>query len=89
MESRHWERAKEIFAQALDQAPETRAVFLTTACGDDGDLFQDVSRLLDAHSRSSGALSLPLIPLVSAGHRKNHPTIRPPRWWPTDSRSLA
>ncbi|MEO8100079.1 MAG: protein kinase [Acidobacteriota bacterium] len=75
MENNHWERAKEIFSQALDQSPQMREALVRAACGADDALFHDVVRLLDAQRRSSRTLSRPLMSLVLSG-----PTEEPPRF---------
>ncbi|MCY2954924.1 MAG: serine/threonine-protein kinase, partial [Planctomycetota bacterium] len=46
MVDRHWEKAKEILADALELTPEARAAFLARACGDDKQLRQEVENLL-------------------------------------------
>jgi serine/threonine protein kinase len=66
MESAHWARVKEIFADTLDQAPDTREEFAREICGTNEALLRDVLRLLQSHSRASGTLSQPLFPLALA-----------------------
>ncbi|MEM7762693.1 MAG: serine/threonine-protein kinase [Pseudomonadota bacterium] len=46
------ERASRLFSEALALAPNARQAFLTTQCGGDNALFDEVSTLLDAASQS-------------------------------------
>ncbi len=78
MENGHWERAKELFSRALDEPPETRHAFLRRACGADDDLFHDISRLLDAQSRSSTELSRPFLQLALGAPRDEPPRFEAP-----------
>ena len=78
MESAHWTRVKEIFSEALDQAPDAKEKFAREACGDDLAVLQDVLRLLDGHSHASGTLSQPMFP-VALGEAPE----QPPRFSPS------
>jgi hypothetical protein len=49
-----WQRAQELFEQALNRRPEERASFLTEACGDDAELRAEVESLLE-HDAQAGA----------------------------------
>jgi len=46
-----WEQVEAIFHDALERAPEERAAFIESACGDDPELRELVSRLLAGHER--------------------------------------
>jgi len=48
MSTPHWERAQELFHEALERDEATREGFLQEACGDDVDLLGEVRRLVDA-----------------------------------------
>ena len=60
----HWSaerfrRADAVFDAALDLTPNERAPFVERACAGDAELCADVERLLRAHDRSDGFLSVP------------------------------
>jgi len=62
-----WERAKELFAAALERAPADRAAFLDQVCGPaEADVRREVETLLTAHQSSESFLSTPPAAL---GHR--------------------
>lgn len=50
MNADRFQKVKEIFSGALEQAPENRAAFLLDQCGGDIDLRSEVESLLSAHS---------------------------------------
>ena len=52
-------RAKDIFADAIEQAPESRALFVQSACSGDGELLAAVTALLDAHAAASRFMHAP------------------------------
>ncbi len=49
MTENHWQRAQEIFAEALECAPERRDTLLNRVCADDADLRAEVESLLRHH----------------------------------------
>ena len=49
MQTERWQRLDEIFQSALDCDPQSRAAWLDTACGKDGELRCEVDSLLAAH----------------------------------------
>ena len=66
-------RAKELFLDALEQAPEERAAFVASACRGDANLSARVEALLSAHARAERRLpeacSVPFAPgLAFARH---------------------
>jgi eukaryotic-like serine/threonine-protein kinase len=52
-----WSRVKDLFAAALEQAPEQRSVFLTQACGENKAVLEEVESLLSAHAAPEGLLA--------------------------------
>src|SRR6187455_1606030 len=54
MTPERWQRAKEIFQQALDLPATERAVFVADATGDDATIRAEVESLLTAHDREDG-----------------------------------
>jgi len=70
-----WRRIKEVYQEALARDPESRAVYLGEACGDDDALHREVLELLhyDAQAEARSFLEQPAIelppPLVAAGQR--------------------
>jgi serine/threonine-protein kinase len=46
-----WARVQELFSQALEETVADRAAFLTSQCGDDTALLEEVASLLEAHER--------------------------------------
>jgi serine/threonine-protein kinase len=65
-----WDEVDRLFGEALDVALEDRPTFLKEACGDDPELFDTVSRLLDSSDRASDILPGPGTQLLRAafGH---------------------
>ncbi|MFL6196243.1 MAG: tetratricopeptide repeat protein [Thermoanaerobaculia bacterium] len=55
----HWLRADEVFAQALERAPEDREAFLDRACAGEPELRRKVERLLAADERDGSFLERP------------------------------
>jgi serine/threonine-protein kinase len=51
-----WARARPIFEQAVDEAPEVRAAFVTERCAGDAALADAVARLLQGDAREAGVL---------------------------------
>ncbi|MBA3633911.1 MAG: PD40 domain-containing protein [Acidobacteria bacterium] len=78
MSNRNWKKAKEIFGDALEFAPENRAVFLDKVCDDDESLCREVESLLTRldiypafspdgkqivfNSKKSGTINIAVIP---------------------------
>src|SRR6266849_3634329 len=64
----HWERAKQLFAQALEVTPEKRELFLATACAGEESLRKELESLLSAHVQAKGFMESPTLgdPLVPA-----------------------
>jgi tetratricopeptide (TPR) repeat protein len=54
MTAQRWEKIKEIFDSALDQAPEERASFVERACAGDEELRHEVTRLLREFEKAEG-----------------------------------
>ncbi len=48
MDSRRWERVKDLFAAALEKDPAARDAFLDEACAAEPELRAEVDSLLDA-----------------------------------------
>lgn len=58
----HFDRAAAIFEAALDLQPDTRAVFIAQACGNDGALRAEVESLLEHDKRAdAGFLRSPVV----------------------------
>ncbi|MGB7266090.1 MAG: serine/threonine-protein kinase [Terracidiphilus sp.] len=57
-----WEKVKELFDAALQRDPSERAGFLSSACGSDISLREELESLLAAYE-SSGCLSCPALPI--------------------------
>jgi eukaryotic-like serine/threonine-protein kinase len=60
-----WQRVTELFEQALEYAPEARAEFLTSACGSNLDLLQEVESLLAEHEAEANFLESPAVAAVA------------------------
>lgn len=58
-----WERAKEIFAQAVEKAEHERQAFLAQACEEDGELLQLVQALLQADAEAGSFIEKPVMNL--------------------------
>jgi len=54
MDRHRWEQIKSVFEEAQELKPDSRASFLTQACGDDAALRSEVEALLD-HDRRAGS----------------------------------
>jgi serine/threonine protein kinase len=73
MDQQRWEQVKSVFEKAQELKPESRALFLTQACGDDAALRSEVEALLDHDRRAGGfldgnAASEIAVAMASAGH---------------------
>ncbi len=60
-----WQQVTELFEQALEQSPDTRAAFLKSACAGDADLLREVGSLLAEHEAEDGFLESPAIAAVA------------------------
>ncbi len=56
MSPERWNRVKDIFDRALDEAAEQRTAFVHSACIDEPDLEPEILRLLSAYSEADGFL---------------------------------
>jgi len=54
-----WNRAKEVFQEALEKTGPDRTRFVAVACGDDGQLRAQVEALLAAHDEAGEFLTMP------------------------------
>jgi eukaryotic-like serine/threonine-protein kinase len=71
-----WEKVKELFDAALERDPADRERFLSSACGSDPSLRNEVESLLSAYARSDG-LSQPEVPVTSTAEVKPLESIGP------------
>ncbi|MFO0859341.1 MAG: serine/threonine-protein kinase [Phycisphaerales bacterium] len=71
--SRH-ERARSIFALALDKSAADRAAFLQDACGNDHELRQEIESLLQFDRDSDALLNPPSAPTAPTAHSNTQPT---------------
>src|SRR3984893_11947163 len=62
----HWQRAKDLFGQACERAPEQRASFLAEACLGDEDLRREVSSLLESHQETGSVFDKPVASAFAA-----------------------
>jgi hypothetical protein len=79
-----WQQMKQLFASALDLAPEARHQFLGNACGGDESLLAEMEALLSAdeadQSASTGLASTPVrTPITRWDGQKVGPQGAPPR----------
>ncbi len=51
LSARRWARVQEVFHAALERPEGTRASYVSDACGDDKELLEEVTSLLEAHER--------------------------------------
>src|SRR5437763_3541658 len=65
MASERWQRAEQLFAEALAHSPDQRQDFLTRACGEDAMLRENVATLLRASDQSDTFLSAPALDLFA------------------------
>ncbi len=63
MSHEHWERAKDLFAAAVEHRREERQTFLSRECGDDKELEREVNLLLLHHESPNEVLARPLMQL--------------------------
>ena len=59
MDAVKWERAKELFHEAVCRAPDERESFLAAACGNDAELLSEVRDLIRSHEAASQVLTDP------------------------------
>jgi len=64
MTTEAWQRVRALFQSALEQPPETRAAFLSTACAGDEAVLREVESLLAAHVAAGGFLETPAFRLA-------------------------
>ena len=64
MTPERWRRIEQLFEHGLEVAPEARAGWLESVCGEDGDLRREVVSLLEAHAASEGFLERPAVQRV-------------------------
>jgi tetratricopeptide (TPR) repeat protein len=57
MTPEQWQRVESLFEQALDVEPDERAHWLARNCPDDGELRDEVERLLTADAKAAGAVA--------------------------------
>jgi TolB-like protein/Tfp pilus assembly protein PilF len=62
-----WQRAKELFHEALETASERRAAFVAAACGTDSWLRAEVGSLLESDGEAGGFIEQPAIELLADG----------------------
>jgi serine/threonine protein kinase/WD40 repeat protein len=56
-----WQRAEELFHNALEHSPETRRTFLDKACGEDAELRRQVETLLSQDEQAGSFLEKPAL----------------------------
>jgi serine/threonine-protein kinase len=61
-----WARVKELFAEALDEAPDEREGLLARRCPDDASLREEVRTLLVAHESAGSFIEAPPAPVAAA-----------------------
>ena len=59
MKKDRWQRAEELFHNALEHSPETRRTFLDKACGEDAELRRQVETLLSQDEQAGSFLEKP------------------------------
>jgi len=70
MTPERWARVQEIFAEAVERAPNARAGYLSEACAGDLELRREVDSLLSSHEEASGGfLNSPAVPGAVAAPR--------------------
>jgi len=61
----HWQQIKAIFHSAQECAPADRASFLSSACGDDESMRQEIESLLAADEANEDFLGTPAYELMA------------------------
>jgi len=76
---KHWNRVKDIVADALERPPQERGAFIERACDDDTALLGAVHDLLRVHGDADGFLSAPLLTEMgrALGRDDEVPAFRP------------
>ncbi len=59
MNQDRWQRLDQLFHAALDQPRENRASYLSTACGDDQSLRQELDAMLEHHDQANSFIESP------------------------------
>ena len=77
MTPERWQQVKGIFHSALQQAPADRSNFLTSACGGDEELRQEVESLLEADAKDGSFIDSPAYQAAAALLREDNATLRP------------
>ncbi len=65
MKTDNWEKAKEIFGDALELAPDERPLFLDEVCDDDSDTRREVESLLASLDSADSFMKTPAIAKVA------------------------
>jgi eukaryotic-like serine/threonine-protein kinase len=75
LSERRFEQLRIVFERALQLQPDERIAFITTACGEDSELYEQVASLLTAHDASTGYLErladqlvVPALRAFASGH---------------------
>ncbi len=72
-----WERLKPLFYRALEVAPQDRAAYVDTACGNDLELKMHLQQLLDAEQQNTGSIEAPFAHLDGFPQDGGLPSIHP------------
>jgi eukaryotic-like serine/threonine-protein kinase len=67
MDAKQWAKIDRLVDQAMERAPEARAIFLDDACAGDDELRREVESLLEAHSHPESFLGTPAMNMVARG----------------------
>src|SRR5687767_9314972 len=77
MTPERWQQVRGIFHSALQHAPAERSNFLTSACGGDEALRQEVESLLEADAKDGSFIDSPAYQAAAALLREDNATLRP------------
>lgn len=68
MTPQRWRRLQELFDGAILERPEDRSHFLQTSCGEDREMLDEVSELIEIHESSSSFVDelMDLVPRMFA-----------------------
>jgi serine/threonine-protein kinase len=61
-----WRRAEDLFHAALERSPDARRAFLDETCGEDGELRQQVQRLISKDEHAGSFLETPVLANATA-----------------------
>ena len=61
-----WRQAKDVFEQALGRAPAERTAFVREACGENQELYEEVTSLLASHDEAGDIFLSPVVEPVDA-----------------------